>query len=332
MANGLLAAIGGGLAGLGQGLVEDGRQKRDEMLKRLDMHWRSEESQKDRDFRAGEGEKDRGFRSGESEKDRTFRSGESEKDRTFRSGESAIDRSFRAGEGEKAHSRALELRRIENDLANAKPSDIARLRKERDDLIKEDPNHPDIPRYNTIIESKGTTATRTDRLTAPQAEEAARKFATRKVETEPGRFVETVDEEKYRQRLTELGYPNLAGTPAASPAPTDAQRKAAEAKATTEAKQKGGKSGPWDDSDFPEDGSRDAFIKRRTDEILSGKASAPDRPAAAPSAEPKSAGAGDGKRRPFFNSPASVQQAVKDGKLKSGDEFVDADGNIRRVP
>jgi len=46
---------------------------------------------------------------------------------------------------------------------------------------------------------------------------------------------------------------------------------AAEEQAIAEAEKQGGAAGPWDDSDFPKDGSREAFIERRKKEILSGK-------------------------------------------------------------
>lgn len=102
---GLLSAVGGALAGFGQGLTaqaeEDGKAKREARLMELQHGYRMSEMGAQQSFQAGESEKDRSFRSGESEKDRTFRSGESEKDRTFRAGESGADRAFRAGESEK---------------------------------------------------------------------------------------------------------------------------------------------------------------------------------------------------------------------------------------
>lgn len=111
---GLLTALGGAVAGIGQGLVsqaeEDGKAKREARLMELQHGYRMTEMGAQQQFQAGESQKGRDFTAGQSDLDRTFRSGESEKDRGFRAGESEKDRGFRAGEADK--SRGWERERL----------------------------------------------------------------------------------------------------------------------------------------------------------------------------------------------------------------------------
>jgi hypothetical protein len=79
----------------------------------------------------------------------------------------------------------------------------------------------------------------------------------------PGR---TIMVPKYKA----AGMPGKSSTDALLTEQGD-QEIAAEEQAIAEAEKKGGFAGPFDDRDFPEDGSREAFIERRKKEILSGK-------------------------------------------------------------
>lgn len=84
---GFLAALGGAMTGLGTGLVENARAKREAAIENMRMQMQMQRDQADRDFRAGEGEKDRAARMSESASDREFRMQEAEKQRAFDAGQ-----------------------------------------------------------------------------------------------------------------------------------------------------------------------------------------------------------------------------------------------------
>lgn len=215
----------GGIAGYGKALEEDGKTKREIMLREMEMQFRSGEAEKDRTFRAGEGEKDRLFRSSEADEDRTFRAGEGDKDRAFRSTEAASDRSFRSGEAEKDRG--------------FRSSEAEKERGERRGLLSkvdydEQGNAIGVTQTGEKRDLGYKAPTKKETLTPAQALEEARRFATRETENEYGRKVSTLDEGAYNQRLRDLGFGHLAGAAAAPkaaenaeplPAPTDAKQR-----------------------------------------------------------------------------------------------------------
>ena len=67
---GFLAVLGGAMSGLGSGMVENARAKREAAIENMRIRLQEQRDQADRDFRAGEGEKDRAAQAGERQKDR----------------------------------------------------------------------------------------------------------------------------------------------------------------------------------------------------------------------------------------------------------------------
>jgi len=94
-------AAAGALTGIGTGLVEDAKARRDEVKEALRREHASVEAERDRSFRSGESEKDRTQRSDLSAADREMRLGMAQEDRSFRAGQAEQDRSFRSGEAER---------------------------------------------------------------------------------------------------------------------------------------------------------------------------------------------------------------------------------------
>ncbi|MBP2230836.1 hypothetical protein J2847_004145 [Azospirillum agricola] len=127
---GLLSALGGTLAGIGQGMTdqaaEDGKAKREARLMELQHGYRmtemgaqqqfqAGEAQKGRDFQAGQSDLDRKFRTGEREASQTFQASESEKSRGFQAGQAGADRAFRAGEAQRGRDWERERLGIANE-------------------------------------------------------------------------------------------------------------------------------------------------------------------------------------------------------------------------
>ncbi len=116
---GFLAVLGGAMSGLGSGMVENARAKREAAIEAMKMAREDARAKEEREFRAGESAKERTARSEEAERQRDFDAGQTDKrfaleregwanqekrdaiDRDFRSGEAGKDRDFRSGEGEK---------------------------------------------------------------------------------------------------------------------------------------------------------------------------------------------------------------------------------------
>ena len=103
--------LGGLLGGLGESLVLNGRAKREEALRVLELNMRQMENERDRTFRKGEADADRAARKEEAGADRTFRATENQQDRSLRKEESAADRQARLQEGAADRS----FRASEND-------------------------------------------------------------------------------------------------------------------------------------------------------------------------------------------------------------------------
>ncbi|MBM3534875.1 MAG: hypothetical protein FJX60_17750 [Alphaproteobacteria bacterium] len=237
-----LMHIGGGMArGFGAGMQEDILELR----------------------RQAHAELERGFRREEREASQTFQAGQNELGRTH---QETLQRDRLDAEDNRHR-----LDREERQEARDERAPTTREVKIGEDLVTQE-----WDRASRSWRDVGRTSTKGERMTAAQAEEAARKYARVESENEYGRKTSALNEEKYHRRLGELGYPNIAARPVTPPPPPPEK---------------------------PE----------------------PDKP-------PRAAGAGDGKRRPFFSSAAAVQRAIQDGRLKPGDEFVDGDGNIRMVP
>lgn len=99
---GLLAKVGAGLVlggakGYGEGLVAQGKAKRERMLMELGFDFKREMQANQQEFQAGESDKSRTFQAEQSEAQRGFQAGESEKQRGFTASESEKNRKSRAG-------------------------------------------------------------------------------------------------------------------------------------------------------------------------------------------------------------------------------------------
>lgn len=105
---GIGAFIAAGAAqGIGAGLVEDARQKREERLKQIERDTQAKRDdlrfERDKELRRIDAEvldrrldKTQGFQAGQAREERDWRSGEAATDRGFRAGESEADRKARA--------------------------------------------------------------------------------------------------------------------------------------------------------------------------------------------------------------------------------------------
>lgn len=109
---GYLAA--GVLKGAGEGITLNGKQKFEEMMRKLDLDARAAESEREREFRAAEGENDRAFRRDLSQSEIDARAEEGRKDRDARERMVGMDIADRA-EGRKVQAGLMSNRRIQPD-------------------------------------------------------------------------------------------------------------------------------------------------------------------------------------------------------------------------
>jgi hypothetical protein len=262
--------LGGLLGGLGEGMVLQGKAKREAMLEKLRQdhdvmmegirHQNNMAEQDDRqEFEAGESQKGRDFDATEAQKGRDFDASESLKEREHESKEGALDRAA--------------------DLKKGLLGDLVEVA------------DPDNPGRTKMV---------------PKSEAA--------------------------------GMPGKSSTDAMLQEQSDREL-AAEEQAIAEAKEKGGMAGPFDDSDFPEDGSREAFIQRRKKEILDGKTT--DTPRSAGDGG-EAAGARGGVDPATEQKPGKVKGAgtradpykpmskADRDKLPAGSYYLDPNGTMRQ--
>ena len=261
----LAAGLSGLLAGVGEGMVMAGQAKREQALREMEMRFRADEAQRDRDFRAEEGQLDRDFRSAEADEDRAFRGSEADEDREFRRGESALDRDFRSGEADK--DRTFQADESSKDRA-FRASEGAADRMHQSGLLA---NTDEIVDADGNVWERGPDGIKpmlkpdgTQLKTTPPRSSTSDPLV--KVKSEDGTPI-------YVPRSEAAGLPAYVeddeGLAGAEPTPEEKARAQAEAEADEIA-------GFWstDATDFAQDGgSRTAYIERRTKEILAGKVS-----------------------------------------------------------
>ena len=244
--------LGGLLGGLGESLVLNGRAKREEALRVLELNMRQMENERDRTFRKGEADADRKARADEGAADRTFRATENEEDRALRFGEGERDRKARAGESaadrearlkESAADREVSRERLGLDKEEFEYKKTNGLLGGDNDLVEVyDSTSPTGTKYVTKAEAKGMPG----KTGAKDASEASR-----------------ADEQT---RMDD-----------------------AETQAIAEANEKAGMFRS-DETDFGPEG-RDAWIKKRTKEIFdgdTGKSATNGNSGATPSGQSKS--------------------------------------------
>lgn len=255
--------LGGLLGGLGESMVMNGRAKREEALRMLELNMRAMENDKDRSFRKAEADADRTARKEEAGADRTFRAGENQADRTMRINEGKEDRKARANEG--AADRAFRANENEEDRA-FRAGEGERDRQSRSNEAAQDRQF----RYDENQANREVDQERNQL----QRDEFNYKKENGLLGGED--LVEVYDSTsptgtKWVTRKEAQGQPGKTGAKEAGEAARadeQTRRDDAETQATYEADQKAS----WlsgDTADFGA-GGRDAWIKKRTEEILNG--------------------------------------------------------------
>lgn len=250
---GLLSAIGGTLAGLGQGMAqqaeEDGKAKREARLAELQHGYRMDENRAQNDFTAGQNDLTRQFQSGENKLNR----------------ENTLENTRLQGVNQLANTAAQGA----NTIANTKLTQEYQTKRE-DTKFGQDKELENLRSGNRIKEGKAkaeSSAAGKDDGDLTPADQRELNLA-RQSNINP--ITKQVDWLAAYRQLKGNGRDDLAQRLVAGEggAVTDAIRKEAQKRAEAEADGRAG----WfstDSSDFKDDGGdRSAFIKRRTSELV----------------------------------------------------------------
>lgn len=121
MARGLLSGIGGALQGVGAGMVEKGKQAREDRIRERMMVREDRHRSEDRSYAVADREDTQAFQSSERMAGQDFTADQNAANREFTRGERVAGEEFTAGQNEagRAHDKGLLDKRLEHDKTMA---------------------------------------------------------------------------------------------------------------------------------------------------------------------------------------------------------------------